>query len=205
MVATMAAMKLIGLTGGIGSGKSTVAKLLKERGCYVIDADKIAREIVQPGQPALSELADAFGQDILNEDGSLNRGLLAQRAFADKQQTQKLNDITHPRINQRTNELIEAARDTQEFTLYDMPLLVDKGLHEDMDYTVVVVVEEDERVRRLVASRGLDADDARARIRAQVTDEQRRAVADFVIDNNGSVDELDGQVDKVMEILRGKI
>ena len=161
--------------------------------------------LVQPGQPALSELADAFGQDILNEDGSLNRGLLAQRAFADKQQTQKLNDITHPRINQRTNELIEAARDTQEFTVYDMPLLVDKGLHEDMDYTVVVVVEEDERVRRLVASRGLDADDARARIRAQVTDEQRRAVADFVIDNNGSVDELDGQVDKVMEILRGKI
>lgn len=191
-------MKLIGLTGGIGSGKSTVAQLLADQGWAVVDADRIARDIVEPGQPALAELAAAFGDDILRTDGSLDRGLLASRAFASPEQTEVLNSITHPRIQDETQaRLIAAGRAGEEFVVYDMPLLVDNGLDKGMDATIVVDVEAEERVRRLVEFRGLNEADARRRIAAQIPDDVRLAAADYVIDNNGPRQALDAQVREV--------
>ncbi|TRX32832.1 dephospho-CoA kinase [Corynebacterium guaraldiae] len=199
-------MKLIGLTGGIGSGKSTVAQLLVRHGWELVDADQIARDIVEPGQPALAELAQAFGDDILQEDGSLDRGLLASRAFSSREKTAVLNSITHPRINEETQARFDAARQAgADFVVYDMPLLVDKGLHKDMDATIVVDVDAEERVRRLVAYRGLDEEDARRRIAAQIPDDVRRAAADFIIDNNGPREALDEQVEGVVEKLRARL
>ena len=199
-------MKIIGLSGGIGSGKSTVAQLLEQQGWVLVDADRIARDIVEPGQPALTELADAFGQDILLPNGSLYRGLLASRAFASREKTDLLNSITHPRIQEETQARFEAARQGgADFVVYDMPLLVDKGLHKDMDATIVVDVDVEERVRRLVEYRGLDEGDARRRIAAQIPDDVRRAAADFVIDNNGPREALDAQVAGVAGKLRARL
>lgn len=196
-------MKLIGLTGGIGSGKSTVAQLLEEQGWVLVDADRIARDIVEPGQPALAELAEAFGEDILRADGTLDRGLLASRAFASREKTDLLNSITHPRIHEETQARFDAARRAgEEFVVYDMPLLVDNGLHKDMDATIVVDVDVEERVRRLVEFRGLEEDDARRRIAAQIPDDVRRAAADLLIDNNGPREALDAQVAEAVEELK---
>ncbi|MCG7468393.1 dephospho-CoA kinase [Corynebacterium sp. ACRPE] len=192
-------MKLIGLTGGIGSGKSTVATLCRERGWRVVDADGIARDVVKPGRPALAELAAAFGEDILLADGSLNRKELAQRAFVDKEHTELLNSITHPRIQAETQRQFDEAREEgYDFAVYDMPLLVDNGLDKDMDYVIVVDLAVEERVRRLVTSRGLEEDDARRRIAAQVTDEVRLAAATHVIDNNGTLEQLRARAAEVM-------
>ena len=200
---TLVGMKLIGLTGGIGSGKSTVAALIAAQGFTVIDADRIARDIVEPGMPALAELARAFGEDILNEDGTLNRGLLAQCAFSDEKRTQLLNGIMHPRIDEETQRRFESARaNGEQVVIYDMPLLVDKGLHEGMDQTVVVDVDVETRVKRLVEHRGLDEEDARRRIAAQIDDDARLAVADIIIDNNGSLEDLKPQVKSLVDKLR---
>lgn len=193
-------MKIIGLTGGIGSGKTSVADLLRSHGLPVIDADQLARDVVEPGQPALAELADAFGADILHADGTLNRGELAARAFASEDATQRLNDITHPRIMALRDELIDAARsDGEPAVIYDMPLLVEKGQHEDMDLVVVVHVDVEKRIERLVNGRGLDEADVRRRIAAQATDEERLAVADVVIDNNGLREKLEPQVQALVD------
>lgn len=200
-------MKIIGLTGGIGSGKSTVARILQEHGFPIVDADLIAREIVEPGQPALAELAKEFGEDILNADGSLDRGLLASRAFTTKDTTQRLNNITHPRINQRTQELFDEARENgAEAVIYDMPLLIDKGLHKDMDATIVVHAAEHVRLERLTTKRGLDIDDVRRRINAQIDDETRKQHADILLDNNGTEEDLTQQiaqaVDKIKQLTK---
>ncbi|MDK4249126.1 dephospho-CoA kinase [Corynebacterium pseudodiphtheriticum] len=200
-------MKIIGLTGGIGSGKSTVARILQEHGFPIVDADLIAREIVEPGQPSLAELAKEFGEDILNADGSLDRGLLASRAFTNKGTTQRLNNITHPRINQRTQELFDEARENgAEAVIYDMPLLIDKGLHKDMDATIVVHAAEHVRLERLTTKRGLDVDDVRRRINAQIDDETRKHYADILLDNNGTEEDLTQQiaqaVDKIKQLTK---
>lgn len=200
-------MKVIGLTGGIGSGKSTVARSLQEHGFPIVDADLIAREIVEPGQPALAELTKEFGADILNTDGSLDRGLLASRAFENKETTQRLNNITHPRINQRTQELFDEARENgAEAVIYDMPLLIDKGLHKDMDATIVVHAAEHVRLERLTTKRGLDVDDVRRRINAQIDDETRKQHADILLDNNGTEEDLTQQiaqaVDKIKQLTK---
>ncbi|MDK4206018.1 dephospho-CoA kinase [Corynebacterium pseudodiphtheriticum] len=200
-------MKIIGLTGGIGSGKSTVARILQEHGFPIVDADLIAREIVEPGQPALAELAKEFGEDILNADGSLDRGLLASRAFTTKDTTQRLNNITHPRIKQRTQELFDEARENgAEAVIYDMPLLIDKGLHKDMDATIVVHAAEHVRLERLTTKRGLDVDDVRRRINAQIDDETRKQYADILLDNNGTEEDLTQQiaqaVDKIKQLTK---
>lgn len=198
-------MKMIGLTGGIGSGKSTVAKLLAEHGFSVVDADQLAREVVEPGQPALAELAEAFGQDVLLADGSLNRSELAARAFVDKERTELLNAITHPRIQELRERRFQEAEDAgSDAVVYDMPLLVEQGVDKNMDLTVVVDVDVEERIRRLVATRGLTEEDARRRIAAQVADAERLAAADVVIDNNGPVEALGEQVDQLVRVIRGR-
>lgn len=165
----------------------------------MVDADGIARDVVKPGRPALAELAAAFGEDILLADGSLNRKELAKRAFADKEHTELLNSITHPRIQAETQrQFAEAREEGYDFAVYDMPLLVDNGLDKDMDFVIVVDVAVEERVRRLVALRGLEEDDARRRIAAQVTDEVRLAAATHVIDNNGTLEQLRARATEVM-------
>lgn len=196
-------MKKIGLTGGIGSGKSTVAKLLAEHGYVVVDADKIAREIMEPGSPVLDDVAAAFGDDLINEDGSMDRGELARRAFVDKQATQKLNSITHPAIRAESERRFAAAEAAGEpAVVYDMPLLVELGMHRDMDLTVVVDVDAEERVRRLTTSRGLDEADARARIAQQLDADTRNAAADVIIDNNGAEADLKPQVERLIKRIR---
>lgn len=186
-------MYLVGLTGGIGSGKSTVAQLCVARGWPVIDADAVAREIVEVGEPALADLAARFGDDVLQDDGSLDRAELARRAFADAQGKAALDAITHPRIGQRLRDRIVGLRDAASppaVAVLDHPLLLETGTSEAVDTVVVVLAGEEVRVTRLVEQRGLDAEDARARIRAQTDDATRRARADHVIDNDGSRDAL---------------
>ncbi len=179
----------------MGSGKSTVAQLLAQRGWHIVDADQIAREIVEPGQPALAELASAFGADVLNDDGSLNRSLLAQRAFASEEGTAALNAITHPRIAERTEQAFAQARAAGvQWCVYDMPLLVEQGRDKDMDAVIVVDVGVEERLRRLVQHRGVDEADARRRIAAQIPDQQRLAAATHIIDNTGSKQQLEAAV-----------
>ncbi|MCT1452858.1 dephospho-CoA kinase [Corynebacterium sp. p3-SID1145] len=196
-------MKKIGLTGGIGSGKSTVAKLLADAGFAVVDADKIAREIMEPGSPVLDDVAAAFGDDLIRADGSLDRGELARRAFVDKQATEKLNSITHPAIRAESERRFTAAEAAGEpAVVYDMPLLVELGMNRDMDLTIVVDVDAEERVRRLTSSRGLDEADARARIAQQIDAATRNAAADIIIDNNGDPSALKPQVDALVERLR---
>lgn len=195
-------MKKIGLTGGIGSGKSTVANMLAETGIRIVDADKIAREIMEPGSPVLDQVAEEFGADIIGSDGALDRAELARRAFVSKETTENLNAITHPAIRAESNrQFAEAEANGEQAAVYDMPLLVELGLDKDMDLTVVVDVEAEERVRRLVSSRGLDEADARARIAQQIDDATRRAAADIVIDNNGDISDLAAQVRSLIDQL----
>ncbi|MCP1388567.1 dephospho-CoA kinase [Corynebacterium sp. TA-R-1] len=196
-------MKRIGLTGGIGSGKSTVARMLADAGFPVVDADKIARQIMEPGSPVLAKVGEVFGADLIGEDGQLNRAELARRAFGSEETTQQLNAITHPAIREESERQFAAAEAAgAKAAVYDMPLLVEQGLHEQMDLTVVVDVDAEERVRRLVSSRGLDETDARARIARQIGDAERRAAADVVIDNNGSLEELKPQVEALVSEIR---
>ena len=192
----------IALTGGIGSGKSTVSRLLADRGAVVIDADAIAREIVEPGEPALAEIAEAFGAGVLSRDGSLNRSALADLVFRDESVLAVLNSITHPRIASRSAELISAAP-ADAVLVYDMPLLVEQGASALRGWDAIVVVDapDDLRLRRLV-QRGLDADDAQRRIAAQAPREDRLSVADHVIDNGGDLSALEAQVDALWERLR---
>ncbi|PRQ11240.1 dephospho-CoA kinase [Corynebacterium sp. 13CS0277] len=190
-------MKTLGLTGGIGSGKTTVAAQLAALGIPVVDADQIARDIVEPGAPALAELAAEFGADVVDDTGALRRGVLAERAFTDDAATARLNAIMHPRIRQETaRRLAELDAAGHPVVVYDMPLLVDLGLDKDMDLVVVVAVDPEERVRRLVAHRGLEPEDARRRIAQQVSEEERRAAADVIIDNHGTLEELRAQVEQ---------
>jgi dephospho-CoA kinase len=187
-------MLRVGLTGGIGAGKSTVATRLAEHGAVLIDADRIAREVVEPGTDGLAELVETFGEDILAGDGSLDRPALAARAFADEDSRRRLNAILHPRIGARTAELMgEAAPDA--IVVHDIPLLVEGGLAPHYHLVLVVDAPEETRVRRLVESRGMAEADARARIAAQASHEQRRAAADVWLDNGGPNDVLLSQVD----------
>jgi len=196
-------MKKVGLTGGIGSGKSTVARMLGGAGFAVVDADQIARDIMAPGSPVLDEVAAVFGADLIGGDGALDRGELARRAFATKEDTQRLNAITHPAIRAESERRFAAAEEAgEQAVIYDMPLLVDLGLHKDMDLTVVVDVDKDERIRRLVAKRGLDEADARARMAQQIDDAARLAAADVVIDNNGPLETLEPQVDALIKKIK---
>ncbi|BDH57767.1 dephospho-CoA kinase [Tsukamurella sp. PLM1] len=180
-------MMRIGLTGGIGAGKSTVAKELAELGAVIVDGDKIAREVVEPGTPGLAALVEAFGEGILAEDGSLNRPALAAIAFSDDESRAKLNAITHPLVGARSAELIEAAG-PDAVIVQDIPLLVENKVAPMFHLVIIVWVDAEERVRRLVGARGMAEDDARARIAAQATDEQRRAVADVWLENTGTED-----------------
>lgn len=182
-------MVRIGLTGGIGAGKSTVAQMFRERGVPVIDADAVAREVVEPGEPALARIAERFGSEVLAADGSLDRQVLAARAFTTPESTQALNAIMHPAIGRRSAELFARYADAT-MVVHDVPLLVENGLAPNYHLAILVDVPARERVRRLVESRGLDADDAWARIARQASDEERLAACDIVLDNSGAPEDL---------------
>ncbi|MCZ2820020.1 dephospho-CoA kinase [Modestobacter sp. VKM Ac-2977] len=187
-------MLKIGLTGGIGSGKSTVAALLAERGAVVVDADRLAREVVEPGTPGLTAIAEEFGPGVLTEEGALDRAALASVVFADPAARARLDAIVHPRVRARAAELAAAAP-SGSVVVQDVPLLVETGQAGSYDLVLVVETEPETRVARLV-DRGLSAADARARIASQATDEQRRAVADVVLRNDGPPAELVAQVQR---------
>jgi dephospho-CoA kinase len=184
----------IGLTGGIGSGKSTVATLLADRGARVVDADRIAREVVEPGTPGLAAVVAEFGQEVLTDDGALDRPALAARVFGDPAARSRLDAVVHPLVRARAAELAAAAP-ADAVVVHDVPLLVETGQAASYDLVLVVETDVATRVARL-EQRGLSAEDARARIASQATDEQRRAVADVVLRNDGDRDELAAQVDR---------
>src|SRR5215213_4491438 len=184
----------IGLTGGIGSGKSTVSALLAARGAVIVDADRIAREVVEPGTPGLSAIVEAFGDEVLAADGSLDRAALAGVVFADPEARRRLDGIVHPLVRARAVELAGAAP-PDAVVVHDVPLLVETGQASSYDLVLVVEADPATRLSRLV-QRGLTAEDARARMAAQASDEQRRAVADVVLDNSGTQEQLAEQVDR---------
>ncbi|SDZ31489.1 dephospho-CoA kinase [Amycolatopsis xylanica] len=187
-------MLRVGLTGGIGAGKSTVAGRLAEHGAVIIDSDKLAREVVEPGTEGLAEIVAAFGAEVLSEDGSLNRPALAAKAFADDESRKRLNAIVHPRVGARTAELMTGAA-PDAIVVHDIPLLVENGFAPNYHLVIVVDAPVETRVRRLIESRGMPESDARARIAAQATPEQRRAAADVWLDNGGASDIVLADVD----------
>ncbi|MEV5400236.1 dephospho-CoA kinase [Streptomyces cellulosae] len=189
-------MLTVGLTGGIGAGKSEVSRLLVERGAVLIDADRIAREVVEPGTPGLAAVVETFGEDILAEDGSLDRPRLGALVFNDPEKLATLNSIVHPLVGARSRELEEAARE-DAVVVHDVPLLTENGLAPLYDVVIVVDASPETQLDRLVRLRGMSEEDARARMAAQATREQRRAIADIVIDNDVPLDELERRVKEV--------
>ncbi|MEW2106738.1 dephospho-CoA kinase [Streptomyces cellulosae] len=189
-------MLTVGLTGGIGAGKSEVSRLLAECGAVLIDADRIAREVVEPGTPGLAAVVEAFGEDILAEDGSLDRPRLGALVFNDPEKLATLNSIVHPLVGARSRELEEAAPE-DAVVVHDVPLLTENGLAPLYDVVIVVDASPETQLDRLVRLRGMSEEDARARMAAQATREQRRAIADIVIDNDVPLDELERRVKEV--------
>jgi dephospho-CoA kinase len=194
----------VGLTGGIGSGKSEVSRRLSARGAVVVDADKIAREVVEPGTPGLAEIVEAFGEDVLRPDGTLDRERLGAIVFADAEKLRVLNGIVHPKVGERSEQLQREAPD-DAVVVYDVPLLAENNLAPLYDVVIVVDTPDDVRLERLLRFRGMPEADARARIAAQASREDRLRIADIVIRNEGSLDDLDAQVDKVWQDLSARV
>jgi dephospho-CoA kinase len=189
---------MVGLTGGIGSGKSEVSRRLAEHGAVIIDGDALAREVVAPGTDGLAEVVAAFGPQVLAPDGTMDRAKVAELVFGDTAKRRRLEAIIHPRVRERSSRMIAAAP-PDAVVVNDIPLLVESGLASAFDLVIVVFASEQSRLARLVGQRGMSEEDARARIAAQATDEQRRSVADVEIVNDGTLDELTMQVDEVWE------
>jgi dephospho-CoA kinase len=186
----------IGLTGGIGAGKTAVARRFAELGALVVDADALAREVVGAGTPGLAAVVAEFGPGVLRPDGELDRPALGRLVFADPARRDRLNAIVHPLVRRRAAELIAAAP-AGTVVVQDIPLLVETGQADRFDLVVVVEAPAQLRAERLARDRGMSAEEARSRMAAQATDEQRRAVADVVLVNDGDLDQLRVQVDRV--------
>lgn len=199
-------MPLIALTGGIASGKSTVAARLAEHGAVVIDADRVVRDVQGPGSVVLRSIAAAFGQEMIAADGTLDRPSLAAAVFGDPVALARLNAIVHPAVREESARRFAAAfaNDPRAVVVYEVPLLVEARVDDAWDLIVVTDAPAEERQRRLIELRGLSPDDARARIASQATDAERRAVADVVIDTSGTPAETAEQVDALWERLRGE-
>lgn len=190
-------MRVLGLTGGIGSGKSMVASMFSQLGADVIDADQLARDVVEPGQPALDEIATAFGRDILLPDGRLDRGKLARIIFADPVARGKLNAITHPRIRERMDAAIAARASQPGVLIADIPLLYENDRASTVEAVIVVWVDPATQLRRLLERDGLTEEEARQRIAAQMPLDEKQARADVVIDNGGSRENTKRQVEAI--------
>jgi dephospho-CoA kinase len=194
----------VGLTGGIGSGKSEVSKRLAAYGAALIDADVAARAVVEPGTPGLGEITAVFGPQVLLPDGRLNRERLGQIVFADDGALAKLNAIVHPLVHERTQQLEQQATATLGpggIIVHDVPLLAENGLQNGFDTVIVVDAPDDQRLQRLIETRGMTAEHARERMAAQAGRDQRLAIADIVVDNSGTLADLDQQVAEVWSVL----
>lgn len=188
-------MLLIGLTGGIGAGKSTVSTRLSQLGAIVVDADAIVRELQQPGTIVFTEMVERFGPGIVGEDGELDRARVADLVFTDETALADLGAIVHPRVHDEIQRRIDEQRDTEHVVVLDVPLLVESGWS-DMAGTIVVDLDPEVAVGRLVEHRGFSAEDARARIAKQIERSERLARADFVIDNHGEPHELELEIER---------
>ncbi|MCA1829999.1 MAG: dephospho-CoA kinase [Actinomycetota bacterium] len=190
-------MLLVGLTGGIGAGKSTVAAMLAARGAIVVDADKIVRELQQKGTDVYRRIVERFGDEVVSADGSLDRQALADIVFRDDDARAGLNAIVHPDVMRAIAERIEEHQTSDDVLVLDVPLLVEVGGGEGLDLTVVVEADEEVRVHRVVRERGLDPEQVRVRMATQASSEQRRALADVVIVNDGDMPSLARQIDEL--------
>ncbi|MFE6511717.1 dephospho-CoA kinase [Nocardioides sp. NPDC057767] len=190
----------VGLTGGIASGKSTVSELLAGFGAVIVDSDKIAREVVEPGTPGLAAVVEEFGPSVLTESGELDRAKVGEIVFADEGARERLNAIVHPLVGARSAELEETARAAGRLVVNDIPLLVEVGYAPFFDEVIVVDVPVETQVERAVA-RGMTEADARARISAQASREDRLAVATYVIDNTGTLEDLRKRVEEIYDAL----
>jgi dephospho-CoA kinase len=200
-------MPVIGLTGGVASGKSTVSRMLSELGAYVIDADLIARQVVEPGREAWKEVADAFGEGVLNPDRTINRKALGDIVFNDREALSKLNSIIHPRVIATENEQIKEIqkREPQAIIVLDIPLLIETGGLGRVEKLIVVVADEDRQIERLVERRGLSREEAMKRIRTQMPLKEKAKFADYVIDNNGTLEATLSQVKSIWkDIQKGR-
>jgi len=196
----------MGLTGGIGSGKSAVSRLLVEHGAALVDADLVAREVVAPGTPGLAQVVAEFGPDVLRPDGALDREALGRRVFPDPAALARLNAVVHPLIGRRTAELAAAAEvEGTAVLVHDVPLLVENDLAGRYDLVVVVDAPPELQLRRLVEQRGMTDSDARARMARQATREQRLAAADEVVCNDGTLEQLRTRVDALWSRLRARV
>lgn len=195
-------MVTIGLTGGIGSGKSTVAKMLVELGAVLVDADAISRQLMEPGSPVLDAVVAEFGSSILDAEDRLNRQALAGVVFADDSARERLNGIVHPAVRAESARQVEQAQAQPGFSgvvVEDIPLLAETGQAHRFDAVIVVETQLAARLERLIQARGMSEEDARARIAAQATDEERRAIATWTVDNSGSLEEARTQVERIWE------
>ena len=200
-------MALIALTGGIASGKSTIATRLAEHGAVIVDADAIVRDVQQPGTPVLARIAEEFGADVLTPEGALDRAALGARVFGDDAALARLNAIVHPAVRAESARRFTAAlaADPHAVVVYDVPLLVEARVDDPWDLIVVADAPAEVRHRRLVELRGMTDAAASARIASQVDDERRRAIADVVVDTSGTIDATVAQTDALWERLRAEV
>lgn len=194
-------MLLVGLTGGIGAGKSTVGRMLAARGAVLVDADAIVRDLQRPGTGVHARIVERFGPGVVGPDGSLDRARLAEMVFRDEDARNDLNAIVHPEVMRRIAEQVETLKDTSSVVVLDVPLLVEIGGGEGLDIVVVVTAGEETRIERLMRDREMSASDVRARMAVQASEEQREALADSVIRNDGTQRELAVKVDELWEEL----
>ncbi|MBI5442433.1 MAG: dephospho-CoA kinase [Deltaproteobacteria bacterium] len=196
---------LIGLTGGIASGKSTAARFFREAGAEVIDADRLARSAVEPGRPALEEIRAEFGPSVILPDGTLDRAALAAKVFGDEEARARLNRIVHPRVEEEVRREVSRIRgaDPGAVIVYDIPLLYEGGLADRFDAVVVIYVPREEQLRRLRARDGLSAEEAAARLASQMDIEEKARRADFVVENTASPEDLRRRVELLLKEIRG--
>ena len=190
-------MLLVGLTGGIGAGKSTVTAMLEERGARVIDADDLARRAVHSGTATFDRIVERFGSGVVAADGELDRAALASIVFADPDRRRELERITHPEVARMLREALEPFRSTDDVVVYASPLIVESGMTDACDVVVVVAAPAEDQLRRVGAQRGMSDSDVRARMAAQASDDERAAAADVILDNGGTLEELEAQVDRL--------
>lgn len=195
-------MLLVGLTGGIGSGKSTVASMLERMGAVVVDADDLARQAIAPGTPGHARVVEEFGPEAVGGDGEIDRARLARRVFTDPVARRRLESIVHPEVARLFAESVAAHRNTDRIVVYVVPLLVERSLQDAVDEVVVVSAAPETRLARLRAARGMDEEDVEGRMAAQLPDEERIRAADVVIDNDGSLAELERRVGDLWTRLR---
>ena len=190
----------VGLTGGIGAGKSTVADLFSQKGAVVIRSDELARQVIEPQTPGFQQVIDRFGEDFVNSEGYIDRAKLAQIVFQDDAALKDLENIVHPLVRSKTNQIIDQ-HTSETIIVNEIPLLLEKKMESLFDFLVIVISSEKNRLERL-SQRGLTAEQASARMSKQVSDDERKAAADFLIVNDGNLDQLEADVEKIWQTLQ---